>query len=90
MSLEEHAAAKKTCCAHLMTRDEGPAQSSKVLTLAMMYAMQASRVVGKRLAERAKAAGIEAVHWDRKRGQKFHGKIKELLQTMQAEGLPLN
>ena len=53
-------------------------------------ALQASRVVGKRLAERAKAAGIDAVHWDRKHGQKFHGKIKELLQTMQAEGLPLS
>ena len=54
------------------------------------YMLQASKVVGKLLAERAKAAGIEAVHWDRKQGQKFHGKIKELLQTMQAEGLPLN
>ena len=52
--------------------------------------LQASKLVGRRLAERAKAAGIGAVHWDRKRGQKFHGKIKELLQTMQAEGLPLN
>ncbi|CAL5229338.1 g12644 [Coccomyxa viridis] len=51
---------------------------------------EASKVVGKRLAERAKAAGIDAVYWDRKHGQKYHGKIKELLQTMQAEGLPLN
>ena len=56
----------------------------------MLYSLQASRVVGKRLAERAKAAGIGAVHWDRKHGQKFHGKIKDLLQTMQAEGLPLS
>ena len=54
------------------------------------FAKQASKVVGKRLAERAKAAGIDAVYWDRKHGQKYHGKIKELLQTMQAEGLPLN
>ena len=47
-------------------------------------------MVGKLLAERVKAAGIDAVHWDRKHDQKFQGKIKELLQTMQAEGLPLN
>ncbi|KAK9909005.1 hypothetical protein WJX75_005974 [Coccomyxa subellipsoidea] len=50
----------------------------------------ASVLVGKLLAERAQQAGISAVHWDRKYGQKYHGKVKELLVSMQEAGLPLN
>jgi large subunit ribosomal protein L18 len=52
--------------------------------------LQASVLVGKLLAERAQQAGISAVHWDRKYGQKYHGKVKELLVSMQEAGLPLN
>ncbi|CAL8465042.1 g4577 [Coccomyxa elongata] len=50
----------------------------------------AAALVGKLLAERAQEAGVPAVHWERKHGQKYHGKVKELLTNMQEAGLPLN
>ena len=55
-----------------------------------LHAVQASARIGELLAERAKQAGVPAVHWRRKHGQRYHGKIKELLQSMTAAGLPLN
>lgn len=54
------------------------------------FAKQASARVGKLLAERAQQQGVPAVHWERKYGQKFHGKVKELLVSMQEAGLPLS
>ena len=51
---------------------------------------QASARIGELLAERAKQAGVPAVHWQRKHGQRYHGKIRELLQSMNAAGLPLD
>jgi len=47
-------------------------------------------VIGKLLAERALAKKVEAVHWERKQGQKYHGKIAAVIESMQAAGLPLN
>ena len=46
-------------------------------------------MVGELVAKKAKEKDIPAVHWERKHGQKFHGKVKALLEAMQREGLPL-
>ena len=51
--------------------------------------LQASAKVGELLAARAKEQRIPAVHWQRKHGQHFHGKVKSLLEAMQSAGLPL-
>jgi ribosomal protein L18 len=45
--------------------------------------------VGELLAERAKQAGLDGVHWRRKHGEKFHGKRKALIEGMKEAGLPL-
>ena len=45
--------------------------------------------MGQLLAERAAAQQVTAVHWERKRGQKYHGKIASLLLAMKTGGLPL-
>jgi ribosomal protein L18 len=45
--------------------------------------------VGKLLAARAKESGVGAVTWDRKHGQKFHGRTAELLKAMQGGGVKL-
>ena len=45
--------------------------------------------MGELLAQRAKAAQIEGVHWARKPGQKYHGRIASLLDSMNGAGLPL-
>jgi large subunit ribosomal protein L18 len=42
--------------------------------------------VGKRLAERAKAAGVDHVVFDRN-GYKFHGRIKALAEAAREAGL---
>ena len=53
-------------------------------------AAQASAAVGELLARRAEELQIPAVHWERKQGhQKYHGKVKALLEAMQKAGLPL-
>ncbi|KAK9827301.1 hypothetical protein WJX81_002492 [Elliptochloris bilobata] len=52
--------------------------------------VRAAGRVGEVLAQRATAAEIPAVHWIRKRGQRFHGKVKEFITSMRAAGLPLN
>ena len=46
----------------------------------------AAAVVGKRIAEKAKAAGIEAVAFDRS-GFKYHGRVKALADAAREGGL---
>ena len=48
--------------------------------------VKAAAEVGKRIAERAKQAGIEAVAFDRG-GYKFHGRVKALAEAARAAGL---
>jgi ribosomal protein L18 len=50
---------------------------------------QSCGIVGRLLAERAKEAQIDGVHWVRKRGQKYHGRIAALLESMKDAGMPL-
>jgi ribosomal protein L18 len=45
--------------------------------------------VGELLAERAAAAGIDGVSWQRKHGQKYHGRVASLITSMQDKGLKL-
>ena len=45
--------------------------------------------MGELVAERAVAAGITGVSWERPHGKRFHGKIAALLDAMNAKGLPL-
>ncbi len=46
----------------------------------------AAEVIGKRIAEKAKALGIEAVAFDRS-GFRFHGRVKALAEAARAGGL---
>ena len=46
----------------------------------------AAEVVGKRIAEKAKTLGIEAVAFDRS-GFRFHGRVKALAEAARAGGL---
>ena len=46
----------------------------------------AAEVVGKRIAEKAKSLGIEAVAFDRS-GFRFHGRVKALAEAARAGGL---
>ena len=46
----------------------------------------AATVVGKRIAERAKALGIESVAFDRS-GYRFHGRVKALAEAAREGGL---
>jgi large subunit ribosomal protein L18 len=48
--------------------------------------VKAAAEVGKRIAERAKKAGVEAVAFDRS-GYKFHGRIKALATAAREAGL---
>jgi large subunit ribosomal protein L18 len=48
--------------------------------------VNAAAVVGKRIAEKAKAAGIETVSFDRS-GFKYHGRIKALADAAREHGL---
>ena len=48
----------------------------------------ASAEVGKLLAERARErGGIESVHFERKKGQRYTGKLKALIEAVRANGL---
>ena len=47
---------------------------------------QAAAEIGKRIAERAKQLGIEAVAFDRA-GYKYHGRVKALAEAARAAGL---
>jgi len=46
----------------------------------------AAAIVGKRIAEKAKAAGIESVAFDRA-GYRYHGRVKALAEAARAGGL---
>jgi large subunit ribosomal protein L18 len=48
--------------------------------------VEAAKVVGKLIAERAKAKGIEAVSFDRS-GFRYHGRVKALAEAARAGGL---
>ena len=48
--------------------------------------VDAAKVVGKMIAERAKAAGIEKVAFDRS-GFKYHGRVKALADAARENGL---
>jgi len=48
--------------------------------------VEAAKAVGKAIAERAKAAGIEAVAFDRS-GFKYHGRVKALADAAREHGL---
>ncbi|MBI5658593.1 MAG: 50S ribosomal protein L18 [Nitrosomonadales bacterium] len=47
---------------------------------------KAAAVVGKRIAEKARSAGIEAVAFDRG-GYKYHGRVKALAEAAREHGL---
>ena len=47
---------------------------------------KAAEIVGKRIAEKAKAAGIESVAFDRA-GYRYHGRVKALAEAARAGGL---
>lgn len=47
---------------------------------------EAAALVGKRIAEKAKAAGIEKVAFDRS-GYKYHGRVKALAEAARENGL---
>jgi large subunit ribosomal protein L18 len=48
--------------------------------------VEAAKVVGKAIAERAKAAGVEAVAFDRS-GFRYHGRVKALAEAAREHGL---
>ncbi len=45
--------------------------------------------VGEVVAQRAQAAGVDSVHWPRKHGQRYHGKIAAMLEALKAQGVKL-
>ena len=47
---------------------------------------QAAEMIGQRIAEKAKAAGIESVAFDRA-GYRYHGRVKALAEAARAGGL---
>jgi large subunit ribosomal protein L18 len=47
---------------------------------------KAAEIVGRRIAERARAAGIERVAFDRA-GYRYHGRVKALAEAARAGGL---
>lgn len=49
----------------------------------------ACAVVGQRLAERATAAGVPEVHWDRQQGQRYHGRRAEIMEALRAAGIKM-
>jgi large subunit ribosomal protein L18 len=48
--------------------------------------VKAAEVVGRRIAEKAKSLGIEAVAFDRS-GYRYHGRVKALAEAARAAGL---
>jgi len=48
--------------------------------------VEAAAAVGKRIADKAKSLGIEAIAFDRS-GYKFHGRVKALAEAARANGL---
>ena len=50
---------------------------------------KAAADIGTILAARAKAASLEQVHWDRRTGEKYHGKLAALLDAVKHAGIQL-
>ena len=48
--------------------------------------VDAAALIGKRIAEKAKAAGVEAVAFDRS-GYRYHGRVKALADAARENGL---
>ena len=48
---------------------------------------RAAAYVGKTLAERAKAAEVERVRWNRPYGQRYHGKVRAVLEELVGGGI---
>jgi large subunit ribosomal protein L18 len=48
---------------------------------------RAAAYVGKTLAERAKAAEVERVRWNRPYGQRYHGKVRAMLEELVGGGV---
>jgi len=62
--------------------------SSREADVAGGSPVERSKAVGQRLAERAKAAGVEAVVFDRG-GYRYHGNVKALAEGAREGGLQL-
>ncbi|MDO4764617.1 MAG: 50S ribosomal protein L18 [Eubacteriales bacterium] len=62
------------------------AASSRTVGLDKTNDVEAAKAVGKAIAEKAKAKGIEVVVFDRG-GYKYHGKIKALAEAAREAGL---
>jgi len=62
------------------------AASSREADLAGGARVERSKAVGERVAERAKAAGVEAVVFDRG-GYRFHGNVRALAEGARGAGL---
>lgn len=45
--------------------------------------------IGEAVAQRARQAGVDAVQWQRKRGQRYHGKVAALIEALKAQGVKL-
>ncbi len=50
---------------------------------------KAAAEIGAVLAFRAKAASVQHVHWDRRKGEKYHGKLAALLEAVKDGGVQL-
>ena len=59
---------------------------AREVPVAIQKAMEAAAAVGKLVAERAKAAGIDKVAFDRG-GYKYHGRVKALADAAREGGL---
>ena len=51
---------------------------------------KAAAEIGTILGSRIKAANLNTVHWERRRGEKYHGKIAALLEAVKGEGIQLS
>lgn len=60
-----------------------------VSRLSLALPVNPARRVGMMLAQQLKAVGVEGVHWQRKQGQKFHGRIARLVEALQDGGVRL-
>ena len=50
---------------------------------------KAAADVGAILASRAIAANVNQMHWERRRGEKYHGKLAALLEAIKQRGIQL-
>ena len=50
----------------------------------------AAKQIGKAIAERALAANIPAVHFQKPKGKPFHGKLRCLIESMREAGMKFN